>query len=174
MNKIRTVTRQYFDFLNPGLHDYQVLDIATALSNICRYTGHLQEHYSVAQHSVHVSHLVPPRMALAGLMHDAAEAYLGDVSSPLKALLPDYKVIEKRVEECIASHFKIPHLCPLAAPIKVADRTMLEAEMAALQDFTPWLGPVLPFDIAPWPAKFARERFILRYNELTYRERNDV
>lgn len=95
---ILTYTGLHFPLLKPEYFHFNILDIAHALSQLCRFTGHTSSFYSVAQHSVMVASLVPADQALAALMHDAAEAYLGDVSSPLKALLPDYKLIETNVE----------------------------------------------------------------------------
>jgi uncharacterized protein len=73
--------------LNPRPDDVNIEDIATALSNVCRFAGHVVDFYSVAQHSVVVSSLLAsrgPRFQLFGLLHDAAEAYLGDMASPVK------------------------------------------------------------------------------------------
>lgn len=102
---ITTMSGKFFDILKPEEHNFEIEEIATALSNLCRYTGHVNTFYSVAEHSVLVSRIVPERYALAGLLHDASEAYLGDVSSPLKKLLPEYKAIENRVQQAIATSF---------------------------------------------------------------------
>jgi hypothetical protein len=96
---IQTVNGRAFDFTDMSDNVLDIYEIGTALSKLCRYTGHCNRFYSVAQHSILVSHLVPPEIALEGLLHDAAEAYLGDVSSPLKQLLPEYQQIESRVED---------------------------------------------------------------------------
>lgn len=104
-SSITTLSGKFFDILKPEEYTFDIEEIATSLSNICRYTGHVNSFYSVAEHSVLVSRIVPKRLALAGLLHDASEAYLGDVSSPLKKLLPEYKRIEERVQQAIAKQF---------------------------------------------------------------------
>lgn len=121
-SSISTVSGRFFDILKPEDYQYDIEEIAEALSNICRYTGHVKKFYSVAEHSVLVSKLVPDRLALAGLLHDSSEAFLGDVSSPLKKLLPDYKRIENRVQEAIANYYDIPY--PFPEEIHEADKRM--------------------------------------------------
>lgn len=171
MSWIITQSGKHFDFLDISPDAICIEDIACALSNLCRFTGQLQDFYSVAQHSVHVSYLVPPSFALDALLHDAAEAYIGDCSSPLKALLPDYQEIEKRVELAIARKFGIRTLGKWPE-VKHADLVMLATERRDLDldDGTPW--PMLediepaPMLLAPLNPRQARVAFLHRYNEL--------
>ena len=120
----------YFDLQDPSASRFEVTDIAHALSNICRFTGHTQHFYSVAEHSVLCSYLVPHEDRMIALMHDAAEAFIGDVSSPLKKMLPDYKAIERRVEEHVFSTLGLPY--PFPPSVKKADRIMLRLEQSQL------------------------------------------
>lgn len=107
------ITRRghYFDFLDPKPDTIEIEDIAWGLANTCRFGGQSLEFYSVAQHSVMASFFIAPEGQRAAdlrreaLMHDAAEAYIGDIPKPLKQLLPDYKVVEERVETAIARKF---------------------------------------------------------------------
>lgn len=178
--QILTASGRYFDFLSPDPKSIVIEDIATALSRICRFTGHTTQFYSVAQHSVLVSFLVPPQYALQGLLHDASEAYLGDVSSPLKQLLPDYKAIEHRVERAILERFGLPF--PLHPAIKEADLAALVSERSFLMPEPTescrvtdalawkWAEGIRGTDLVIAPAyspAVAHAAFMDRYNVLT-------
>lgn len=125
----------YFNNLVPD--NIVIEDIAHALSLQCRFNGHCDEHYSVAEHSVKVATKLLETgdltLAMTGLLHDAAEAYTGDVISPLKKLLPGFKEIEARVEECIAGVFAIPY--PFPQEVHVADKSTLDDEFSSIGPF---------------------------------------
>ncbi|ROR14946.1 HD family hydrolase [Erwinia sp. JUb26] len=170
MTWINTLSGKHFSFTDIDAETITIEDIAGALSNLCRFTGHVQDFYSVAQHSVYVSRLVPPEMALEALLHDAAEAYCGDVSSPLKALLPEYQGIENLIDMTIRFKFELPAV--MSAQVKRADLIMLATERRDfdMDDGTPWpaLEGIEPADfmIYPLTPRQARVQFLQRYNEL--------
>lgn len=120
-----------WNLLDPRPEDFKIEDIAFNLSNLCRFNGAVL--YSVAQHSINVSRALTylwdrPDLARQGLLHDATEAVVGDLVSPLKALLPEFSRIEERVWKAIAAKFKVPEdLDPL---VQQVDR-----EMAALEGY---------------------------------------
>jgi 5'-deoxynucleotidase YfbR-like HD superfamily hydrolase len=122
---IRTYTGKYLNLKNPNPEDIVIEDIAHALSQIPRFGGHLRYFYSVAQHSIFVSDICR-NYPLDGLLHDASEAYLGDVTSPLKKLLPDYKIVEERLNQVIAKKFNITF--PFVEEVVEADKKELEFE----------------------------------------------
>ncbi len=129
MSWIQTYTGQKFS-LNVEDFDKNVinpLDIAHALSNICRFGGHSKSFYSVAQHSVLVSYACPD-FPLAGLLHDACEAYLGDVVTQLKRKLSDYGPIERSLQHTIAGRFNLPEDIFEHPQIKEADMMLLATE----------------------------------------------
>lgn len=169
---ILTHSGKRFSFQDIDPETIDIEDIATALSNICRFTGHLDQHYSVAQHCVLVSHLVEPHLAFEALMHDASEAYCGDVSSPLKARLPDYREIEGRVDRAIRAKYGLPLV--ESPEVKVADLRMLASEMGMFgrhgAHALPDPDKYLPADIMGLrllPAEEARVAFLQRF-ELLY------
>ncbi|WP_455852723.1 HD family hydrolase [Pantoea endophytica] len=177
MTWICTNSQKHFSFVDPVREAICIEDIACALSNICRFTGHLDQFYSVAQHSVLCSKLVPAKFAFEALMHDAAEAYINDIAAPLKAMLPDYKAIEHRVEMAVRHNFNIP--VRMSECVKHADMVMLATERRDfdLDDGTVWqcLEGITPadFTIFPLTPKQARAEFLNRFDEL-WREHNET
>jgi 5'-deoxynucleotidase YfbR-like HD superfamily hydrolase len=173
---ILTSSGTYFNFLTPESSEIRIEDIAIGLSNLCRFNGQTRRvglrspFYSVAQHSLIVSMIVPEEHALAGLLHDAAEAYIGDITRPLKQLLPDFKAIEKRVEQRIFTHFGLP--VELDPCVKEADLVMLATEqrdlMAEHDDEWATITNVTPLaiKIEPMPSHAAAEAFYSRFLEL--------
>lgn len=122
-------------------------DIARALSRLCRYAGHCEHFYSVAQHSVYVSSMVPLEHQRAALMHDATEAYLVDLPRPVKNLLPDYRKLEQMAWVAIAEEFGLPFELPKC--VKDADnRVLLREKELILKPSAPWTQiPVTPAPI---------------------------
>jgi hypothetical protein len=84
---IQTASGAAFDLLYPLPEAVNPRDLAAALAKQCRFGGHCVTHYSVAQHSIHVASMLPPRLALAGLLHDGHEGYTGDIPAPVKFAL---------------------------------------------------------------------------------------
>ena len=106
MSYITTVTGKHFDPMDPGNHDFNIVDIAHALSLICRGNGHIRFFYSVAQHSIAcaeeaVARGYSPEVILGCLLHDASEAYLSDVTRPVKKELPQYLMAEEKLQRAI-------------------------------------------------------------------------
>lgn len=173
---ILTQGGRYIDFIAVDDNDYDVEDIAHALANLGRFTGHTRSFYSVAQHSVLASRIVPEEDALAALLHDASEAYLGDVAKPLKELLPDYRAIEERLERALFAQFGVPY--PLPASVKRADRILLATEKRDLMpahdrscgsDDWALIAGIEPLAerIVPLPPWAAKQLFLARIDELT-------
>ncbi len=99
---IKTYTGQQFSYESPTADMIRIEDIGHALSMICRFGGQAREFYSVAQHSLLVAELAPQEFAFDALLHDASEAYCGDMVRPLKNLLPGYREIEEKIHRAIA------------------------------------------------------------------------
>lgn len=165
---IMLASGNYFNLDDPENSRIDLFDIAHALSHICRFTGHVTGFYSVAEHSVLCSHLVPRKHAMAALMHDAAEAVLGDMASPLKAMMPEYRALESRVEATIMPRFGIS--LPMNPWIKHADQLMLAAEFTQAMNNPDWwlehMHPVQQPKLLFWSPDDARSAFLARHEEV--------
>jgi len=167
---IQTFSGRKFFPLSPNASDISLLDIAHALSNICRFTGHTKEFYSVAQHCVLVSYICDSKDAIAGLLHDASEAYLSDIARPLKhsGSFEEYRKIEKHLQSMIFQKFGLSLEEPEG--VKRADNILLATEARDLlsplnEDWVQSAKP-LPFTITPLSPKEAKALFLDRFDEL--------
>jgi len=163
--------------VGPGLHPYNMVDfrpddykfnikdIANSLSKQCRYIGNTNDFYSVAQHCVMMARtfllLGEVGKAYQALMHDIAEAYLGDISSPIKSVLPEYKKMESHIESQLFKHYSVSDICK---DIKSVDFNISQFEMAfmmcsqydeyAFSDY--------------WKPKKAKLLFLQTYTQIRY------
>lgn len=164
----------------PEESDVTLDDLASALSNICRFSGHLPKFYSVAQHLVNTSRIVPVEFAFEALMHDTAEAFTNDLPTPLKWAFPIFKELESKIEQAMADRFGFNY--PYNPAVKLADTQMLllekkfvkldEREWPNYPDLDPdveaeLLGLV---DMKPWQPCRAKREFLERYEELEARD----
>lgn len=155
-------------FLRPRPEQIDIRDIALGLSRIARFYGQTKGlPYSVSEHAVRVSEILPDDLQLVGLLHDAQEGILGDMHSLLKRIIPQYVAIENKMEAVIARKYGLPWPHPPA--VKVADLTLLSTEQRDLRRFGAWRDspyPPLKERIDPWTADDARRRFLRRFHQL--------
>jgi hypothetical protein len=176
---LQTVSGRRLNPFDPEPDQLDIADIARALANLCRFGGHTRVFYSVAQHSVIVSELVEQRGGdvedvFAALMHDASEAYLGDMPHPIKHRSPlgaSFKAAEEHLEQAIRDRFAIK---PDVPEIKRADRALLATERRAFSGESwhwPELDGVEPLDLEleAWPPDEAARAFAARFAELEAR-----
>lgn len=155
--------------LEGRIDQLDIEDIAHGLAYQCRFNGQTSDFYSVAQHSILVAQLLPDHLQLAGLLHDAGEAFLGDLVSPIKALLPDFSRLEQAVSAQIAMHFAVNFDAPA---IKAADLRLLATEKRDLMpnSVEAWssLHGIEPLSerIIPWGPATAKNEFLRTYQRL--------
>lgn len=165
-HEIETFSGKYLDLSDPRAEDITLEDIAHGLSNTCRYNGQTASFYSVAEHAVAVSNLLERQghsrlICLAGLHHDDPEAFLGDVTRPLKTLLePAYGELTEKMDAAVIEALKLPFDPWLFAcfPIKTADNIVLLREA---QDLMPsrgygWAGTGCNWELSQKDATLAR------------------
>ena len=170
-NWMQTFSGHAYWPLDPRPEEVNIVDIAHSLAMQCRYAGHVDRFYSVAEHSVHVSRVVPFKHALVGLLHDAPEAYLVDVPRPVKRHLTNYKNIEELNWKCIVACFGLDPVMP--ACVHEADAALLFAEKAALMKPSPLPGWGMGDDAEPaqvaiegWLPARGKKEFLQRFWEL--------
>lgn len=156
----------------PTADSIDIQDIAQGLSLQCRWVGQIGAFYSVAQHSVLCSYMCDPGDALAGLLHDAAEAYMGDVSRPVKALvgMDGYAACEAHLTTIILQRFGLSGRVPLS--VEKADDELCLIEAHELFPKPPeWAldvqWPLTRMRIQPWNSWSARIEFLRRFEALT-------
>lgn len=179
---ILTYTGRRFDLLRPSPGDIDIVDIAHALAHVCRWGGHCMHWYSVGQHSLWVSAYVEyerPDLALHALLHDAAEAYIGDIVTPLKrtmsvgvtggGLVSIFRA-EARIEAAIAEALELRPLTEQErAIVRRGDAVALSTECRDLRGRQPWPGlpPPHPDRIEPIrEPDSVRDAFIAAYRRL--------
>lgn len=177
---ITTASGRSFDLNEPDPFQITIEDIGAHLSKLCRFTGACRMFYSVAQHSCIVAKQLPERLRLAGLLHDAAEAYTGDWSSPMKVLVRELapgliEQIHKNIERAVEARFDLRLTAEDHAIIKRADLAAMATEKRDLMppDAAPgWfdatgvqeqdLPPPLPNQILPWSIQTSERVFVSR------------
>lgn len=189
---IQTANGHYFDYERACADWVDIETVAHSLSNLCRFTGHCREFYSVAQHCFLMSYIVPPSDAFWALMHESGEPWTGDINKPLKVLLAEsFERVESPAERATLIHFGLD---PDAKPdtIKPADHVMLATEQRDLMPkwravgWDAWgianlweplpaqhwteLHGIVPLErlIRPWVPAQAKTAFLRRYRELAF------
>ncbi|HEY0064487.1 MAG TPA: phosphohydrolase [Telluria sp.] len=167
---VSTFSGNRFYPLEPRIDRVAIEDIAHGLAYQCRFNGQTRAFYSVAQHSLVVASLVPTDLRLAALLHDAAEAYLGDMVKPLKVLMPEFAALEDKVTAIIAHTFGIDFSD--YQPIKRADLIALATEKRDLMphsaerwSYLDGIAP-LPETIVPMSPGAAQQAFLQEFSRL--------
>jgi len=145
-NTIKVSAGHYVDLANPDPSTIEVKSIAAALSKVCRFGGHCPQFYSVAEHCIHATAMACSEgytgdALIAVFLHDAAEAYIGDMVKPLKVTMPQYGEAEQRIEAAIQAAFGVD-FSKWMDVIKRFDRAMLKAEKVTMwpEDTEKWEG----------------------------------
>lgn len=175
-NTIKLRSGRYLDLRNPRPDQFTLSDIAGGLSKICRFGGQIPAFYSVAEHCVHCAEQAArdglnSLVQRIALLHDAAEAFIGDVVKPLKIMLPEYAAVERRMETVIAAKYGLFGETPSVSTAcwdaaREIDRAMLIAERRAMfgVDGVVWFGEALVRRLErtfwQWPPPRAEAEFL--------------
>lgn len=158
---------RFFDIVDPKPELIDILDIASALSKVCRFGGHVREFYSVAQHSVLCAQLASPAAKRHALLHDAAEAYIGDLVRPLKyipEIYEQYSQLESKLESVIYERFGLD---PVAPPeVKEIDDRVVQHEAFYLMGQPFWSKPIHDLGMFTWGCEHAASMFRRTFYDL--------
>lgn len=169
---IQTYSGGVFHILDPQQDEILITDIGHSLAMQCRFTGHVRRFYSIAEHCVLGSRLVPQKDALWFLLHDASEAYIADINRPLKhytGVGSEYMPVEALIMKAICKKFRLPEEEPVS--IKEADNAMLFTEKDQLLPPMDWdfkWGDIKSADVKVkcWAPEVAEVEFLHRFYEL--------
>lgn len=176
---MQTYTNRKFYPMDPRAEDVDPFDIARGISMQCRYNGHVEKFYSVAEHCVLIADYLwdngaPVEEVIWGLLHDATEAYVGDMIRPLKRHMPDFSSAEDCVMEAILLRFN-QMVSPMPQSVRDADNGILLDELAALKGRPPgeWEThgvQALGITIEAWSQKRAEDEYLKRLEALVGRD----
>lgn len=159
---VRVLSGKLFYPLDPTPDEIEWTDIAASLSKLCRYNGHTSGFYSVAEHCILLADAVPEEFALEALLHDAAEAYVGDLVAPIKSAIPQFEEIELKILSAIRVKAGLPD-APLSPTVAEYDIRIRTDEVLSL-NILPWPGmpEALDVKINCYPPQFAQLAYLLR------------
>jgi uncharacterized protein len=176
MTWVQTRFGRAVDLAEPEPATIAIEDIAYALARQARFNGHAKGVYSVAQHSVLVAEHCPTMLQLAGLLHDAAEAFVGDMTSPMKEVSPglahEFSLVEARVVAAIAGKFGVALRDFDAPAVKLADLQALATEKRDLMSecvrkWKPLPAPWHERILICWAPQVAESKFLELFETLT-------
>ena len=159
-NYIETWMKIKFYPLDPRPEEINLYDIGRSLSHQCRFLGHINFHYSIAQHCVLLHDYIEEPHKKQMLMHDCSEAYLCDIPSPLKPHLTNYHELEKNLQTMIYEKYNID---VIEHPrVKECDSKIIFDEITALKNYSITTPPALGVDILEWTPNKAYGEFLNR------------
>ena len=172
-----TITGKKFNPFEPNVDDIDIRDIARGLAMTCRYGGQVKRFYSVAEHCVHVSMLVAPQYRLHGLLHDSAEAYIGDMIRPMKhhPQMLEFRRTEALLESAVALKFGLNWTLEAQVCVKAIATRILVDEVRVLSRMpdaylnTPFLSKLKPTGkhLYCWSPEEAEQAFLNHFENLT-------
>ena len=179
---METYTGKMFDVFDPDPNEIDIFDIAHHLSLMTRFNGGCQWHYSIAQHSIlcadrskdyHYQRPSEEKLALALLMHDAAEAYVGDIVRPIKRTLTDFAVIENGVMDAINTRFDLPPVAEIRgyknAVTEVDNRMLVTEKLQLMSPKVRWaiedIFEPYELELEQWQPRVAELLFLCRFSQ---------